>query len=97
MSDMGAVAASVCDEKMKRLEDRIISIESITHEIHKLTISVERLTLTVQNMVAEQESQKERIATIEARDGDMWRTLLKYALTAIVGIVVGYAFKNAGF
>ena len=97
MNGMDTVAAPVCDEKMKRLEDRINGVETITQEIHKLTISVERLAITVQNMVTEQESQRKRLTEIESRDGDLWRTLLKYVITAVAGIAIGYAFKNIGF
>lgn len=97
MSDLETVSLPICKEKMKRLEDRIDKVESITDEIRKLTLSVERLTITVQNMVAEQEAQKERLQAIESKDGEMWRSIVKYAVTAIFGAFLGYALKNIGF
>lgn len=96
MSDIGAVQTQVCDEKMKRLEDRIDKVEVIANEIHKLALAVERLTITVQNMVTEQETQKERLEAIEAKDGEMWRTLLKYLVTGVTGAFIGYILTNVG-
>jgi len=96
MSEIGTVQSQVCDEKMKRLEDRIDKVEVIANEIHKLALSVERLTITVQNMVTEQAAQEERLSEIEAKDGEMWRTLLKYLVTGIAGAFIGYVLTNVG-
>lgn len=97
MSDMSPVAAQVCDEKMKRLEDRIDKVEIVSNEIHTLAMAVERLTLTVKNMVTEQEMQRGRIVAIESKDAEMWRTMIRYIATGIVGAVLGYVLKNIGF
>lgn len=96
MSDMSPVADQVCDEKMKRLEDRIDKVEIVSNEIHTLAMAVERLTLTVKNMVAEQEIQRGRIVAIESKDAEMWRTVVKYIATGIVGAMLGYVLKNIG-
>lgn len=97
MSDLEYVTLPAYKERMKALDDRINKVEAITEEIRNLTLSVERLTITLSNVVKEQDSQEARIETIEAKDGEMWRTFVKYVITAVVGVVVGFVMRNVGF
>ena len=97
MNDLEYVTLPAYKERMKALDDRINKIEGIVEEIHKLTLSVEKLTLTLGNVVKEQESQESRIDTIEARDAEMWRTFVKYIITAVTGVVVGFVMRTVGF
>ena len=97
MSDLEYVTLPAYKERMKALDDRINKVEAITEEIHNLTLSVERLTITLSNVVRQQESQESRIDLIEAKDGEMWRTFVKYVITAVVGVVVGFVMRNVGF
>lgn len=97
MSDLEYVTLPAYKERMKALDDRINKVEAITEEIHNLTLSVERLTITLSNVVRKQESQENRIDLIEAKDGEMWRTFVKYVITAVVGVVVGFVMRNVGF
>lgn len=97
MSDLEYVTLPAYKERMKALDDRINKVEAITEEIHNLTLSVERLTITLSNVVKKQESQENRIDLIEAKDGEMWRTFVKYVITAVVGVVVGFVMRNVGF
>ena len=41
-------------------------------------------------MLKEQQEQGKRLATLESRDGEMWRKVVAYIATAIVGIVIGF-------
>lgn len=97
MGDLEYVTLPAYKERMKALDDRINKVEAVTEEIHNLTLSVERLTITLSNVVRQQESQENRIDSIEAKDGEMWRTFVKYVITAVVGVVVGFVMRNAGF
>ena len=97
MSDLEYVTLPAYKERMKALDDRINKVEAITEEIHNLTLSVERLTITLSNVVRQQENQESRIDLIEAKDGEMWRTFVKYVITAVVGVVVGFVMRNVGF
>lgn len=90
------VSEQVCAERMKRLEDRVDKVETITNEIHKLSISVERLAATVESMLARQTEQEKRLNKIEVKDADMWQSVVKYALTAAIGVVIGFVFKQVG-
>jgi DNA repair ATPase RecN len=97
MSDLEYVTLPAYRERMKALDDRINKVEAITEEIRNLTLSVERLTITLSNVVREQESQQSRIENIEARDAEMWRTFVKYIITAVAGVIVGFVMRNVGF
>lgn len=98
MSDINEyVVVPICKERMKAMENRIDRIEVVTEELRNLTLSVERLTMTVSSMVREAENHEERLDALESKDGLMWRALVKYLVTAVAGLVVGYAMKNMGF
>lgn len=93
---MSEVSEEVCTARMKSIEDRVDKIESITNEIHNLSISVERLATTVENMLVRLTEQEKRLSKVEVKDADMWQTVVKYALTAAVGAMVGFFFKKVG-
>ena len=97
MSDLEYVTVPAYKERMKALDDRINKVEAITEEIHKLTVSVEKLAVTISNVVEQQKSQENRIDAIESRDAEMWRTFVKYIITAVVGVAVGFVMRNVGF
>ncbi len=88
----------------KRLEDendrqnhRLNTLEDTVKQVAAISTSVEKLALNMENMLKEQVSQGKRLETLENRDGAMWRKAVGYAVTAIIGIVLGYIFKQLGF
>lgn len=84
------------EEENRRQDKRIELLEENTKQIAALTTAVEKLALSVESMVKEQEQQGARLETLEARDGEMWRKVTGYVLTAIIGIAVGYIFTQIG-
>ena len=58
--------------------------------------SVEKLAQSVESMVKEQEKQGRRLDELEGRDGEMWRKVVGYIITAAVGILVGFLFRQIG-
>ena len=48
-------------------------------------------------MVSEQKQQGKRLETLESRDGDMWRTAVKYVLTTVLGLVLGAVAMKFGW
>lgn len=91
------------EEFNKRIEDeqhrqnrRIDLLEENVRQIGSLTASVEKLALSLQNMVKEQEQQGQRLETLESRDGEKWRKVAGYVATAVIGIIVGFLFKQMG-
>ena len=89
------------DEYKSRIEDenhrqnrRIELLENNVRQTGTLAASVERLAT---NMVKEQEKQGKRLEALEGRDGDMWRKVVGYVVTAVVGIVLGFMSTQMGF
>ena len=87
----------------QRLEDenirqnhRLNALEETVKQVAAVSTSVEKLALNMENMLKEQVNQGKRLETLESRDGEMWRKVVGYVVTAVVGIVVGFLFKQAG-
>ena len=76
---------------------RLEVLEETVKQVAFISTSVEKLALNMENMLKEQVSQGKRLETLESRDGDMWRKVVGYAVTAIIGIILGYIFKQLGF
>lgn len=85
------------DDEHNRQNHRINDLEEKVTEIGKLTASVASLAKSVEQMVAEQKSQGERLKALEGRDGEKWRSAAGYVLTAVLGIVIGFVFRQFGF
>ena len=87
-------------QRMKEEDDRqnyrLKALEKAVAENSKLALSVERLATSIKSMVEEQKAQGERLEALENRDGENWRKAVGYLLTTIIGIVVGYIFKQIG-
>lgn len=84
------------EEENRRQDKRIELLEETTAEIHDLATSVAKMAVSMENMLTEQKQQGARLETLEARDGEMWRKVTGYVLTAIIGIVVGFVFTQVG-
>ena len=82
------------DAENNRQNRRIEILEGTTKQISELTTSVQKLAMSVESMVKEQSRQGERL---ENRDGEMWRKVSGYVLTAILGIAIGVLAKQIGF
>ena len=83
-------------EENKRQDKRIEMLEENVREMRALTNSVERLATSVEDMVKEQEKQGKRLEVLEGRDGEMWRKVVGYIITAVIGIVIGFVFHQIG-
>ena len=84
------------EEENQRQNKRIELLETSVREISVLTASVEKLALSMENMAKEQEKQGERLEVLEQRDGEMWRKVIGYIITAIVSVTVGFIFSRIG-
>ena len=84
------------DEANHRQSKRIEIVEKEVKQIGELTTSIEKLALSMENMVKEQANQGKRLEELENRDGEMWRKVTGYLITAVVGILIGFIFKQIG-
>ncbi len=80
----------------KRQNHRIDILEENVQQISALAASTEKLAVNMENMLKVQEQQGKRLETLESRDGEMWRKVTGYIITAVVGIVIGYIFTQIG-
>ena len=80
----------------KRLHHRVDAIEEDTRQIGRLATSVERLAVSMESVVREQKEQREQLEDLKSRDGEMWRKVVGYIITAIAGIVIGFLFRQIG-
>lgn len=84
------------EEENKRQDRRIELLEENVREMGALTTSVEKLAQSMESMVKEQEKQGKRLEVLESRDGEMWRKVVGYVVTAVIGIVLGFVFTQIG-
>ncbi len=84
------------EEEHNRQNKRIELLEEQTKQFTDIAISVKELALSVKQMAETQKEQGEKLEKLEERDGEMWRKVVGYIVTAIVGIVIGFVFKQIG-
>lgn len=84
------------EEENTRQNKRITVLEETVRQINILTISVEKLALGVENMVKEQKEQGRKLEILESRDGERWRTISSYVLTAIASAAVAFVLSKIG-
>lgn len=84
------------EEENDRQNHRITVLENNIVQISQITSAVERLATNMEHMAKEQQTQGERLKTLEDRDGDMWRKVVTYAITAILSIAIGFLASRLG-
>ncbi len=84
------------EEHNKRMEDeharsnaRIRRLEDASEQISGIATSVEKLAVSIEQMAKAQEKQGEKLEKLEGRDGQRWREVVGYVITAVLGIVLG--------
>lgn len=84
------------DEKNARQDARLGELETTTKQIYSLTVSVEKLAANMESMLREVTAQGNRLKVLENRDGEMWRKVVGFALSALVGGAIGFLLKSIG-
>ena len=84
------------DEENHRQNRRIETLEETVGQISDLTATVKELAVNMKNMLTEQEKQGARLAKIESKDGEMWRTVVTHILTAVIGGIIAFVFAKIG-
>ena len=95
MRRMEAENCRLSDED-KRQNRRIDELEETMRQIGALTTSVEKLAVSMEGMLREQEQQGKRLEALEGRDGEMWRKVTGYLITAVAGAVITFIFTQIG-
>lgn len=84
------------EDEHHRLSKRIAEAMTEIKEIGKIANAVNTLAVNMEMMLKEQQEQGARLEQLESRDGEMWRKAVGYALTAIIGVVIGFIAKQIG-
>lgn len=95
-TEVHAEFAQRMEDEHRRINHRLGKVEETIGEINRLTLSVQSLAESVQRMCKEQERQSERLQTLEGRDGEKWRIVVKYILTGLAGAMAGYIATKVG-
>lgn len=80
----------------KRQNRRIDILEENAKQNTAMVANIERLAVNMENMLKVQEQQGERLKALESRDGEKWRSAAGYVITVVLGIVIGFVFKQIG-
>ena len=85
------------DRQNKRIEQLENTVNQIVvQQLTALTGTIQALKTSVDTTIKEQAAIGERVKKLEDKDGDMWRTVIKYAITAIVGGVLTFILTRIG-
>lgn len=84
------------DREQVRQNKRIADLEATVKQINDLTLSVQKLAINMEHMLVNQTEQNERLEELENRDGEKWRSISMYVLSAVVGAVLGFVLKEVG-
>lgn len=74
--------------KFDNMEDRLLEVETISKDIHALALSVSDLAHSVSAMLEKQKDTDSRVSVLEGRDGEKWRSTVKYVLFTILGVAI---------
>lgn len=84
------------EENKERTDKRLEMLEQSMERFSTLVVSVEKLATNMESMAAEQKSQNAKLEKLEERDGERWRSVVGYVITAVIGILIGFVFKQFG-
>ncbi len=84
------------EEEHKRQDARLALLEESTQRQSEMLSSIQKLAVNMESMQKELTKQGERLETLESRDGEMWRRVAGYVLTAVIGVVLGFVFRQFG-
>lgn len=104
MADMSSpISRAEHNEFVKRMEEehnrqnkRLELLEKQSEQFTDIALSVKELAISVKQMAEEQKVQGTKLEKLEGRDGEMWRKVVGYVITAVVGILIGFVFQQIG-
>lgn len=84
------------EEEHHRINERLRIQEELSEQNNKLLLSVEKLATNMEYMQKEQREQGDRLEVLEERDGEMWRKVVGYVISAVVGGIICFIFTQLG-
>ena len=84
------------EDEHKRQNRRIEQLEKDSKTQTQTLIAIERIAVSVENMQNELSDQGKRLDELESHDGEMWRKVIGYVVSSIVGAVICFIFTKIG-
>lgn len=84
------------DERDKRQDARLASLEETVKEIQRLTLSVERMAVSMENMTEEQKKQGARLDKIEEKPQKRVETVITEIIKYLVVFALGALIMRFG-
>lgn len=82
------------NRRLEQLENTVNQI--VIQQLTALTGTIQALQTSVETTIKEQAAIGERVKKLEDKDGDMWRTAVKYVLSALLGGAVVFLLSKIG-
>lgn len=76
------------------VDNNVQKIEKNIAQIHELAASVRELAASVKQIADSQKRMNEKLESLQNKDGEMWRKLVSYAITAVAGAIIMQAFQK---
>lgn len=84
------------DEKFKTIFSQLAKIDSTTNNIHDLAISINNVANSVKILSEQTKKNTDDIEEIKMIDSKKYRELFKNIGSLLLGIIIGYIFKQLG-
>ena len=84
------------EQRSKSNTHRINDLEEDNRALHTLATSVEVLATKQETIESNVQEIKTDVKALKAVPGSKWEALVKAVVTAIVGVLVGFALAHAG-
>ena len=84
------------EDEHKRQNRRIEQLEKDSKTQTQTLVVIERIAVSVENMQNELSDQGKRLDELESHDGEMWRKVIGYVVSSIVGAVICFIFTQIG-
>ena len=85
---------SAWDNGLAEVKAEVKELRELTASVSELAQGIKAMAKEQERMAKEQERQGERLKAIENRDGEMWRKLIGYVLTALASAVMTFIFTR---
>lgn len=79
-----------------RINERLCYLETQTQRMTDIALSVKEISLSVKQVADTQAIHSKKLDLIEGRDAEKWRNVVMYAVTAVVGVIIGFIANKIG-
>lgn len=88
-----SVAIARMEEQIRSMDRRMGNLEKLTETVNSLALSVKGLTESMKQTDQNVQGLQAEVIELHDRPVKRWETIVTAAITAIIGIVVGYLVK----